>query len=68
MRCPGRTIANPESLEHPLTQGSRDHDRSPFNEIRSADSNEESGVSGHHSVALVTTHARFSTITATRAM
>jgi len=34
----GREIANAERLQHPLTQGSTDHDRSPFNEIRSVDS------------------------------
>jgi hypothetical protein len=40
-RCPRRKIAYAEGLEHSLTQGSRDHDRSPFNEIRSVDSQRE---------------------------
>lgn len=34
-------IADAHRLLHPLTQGSCDHDRSPFNEIRSVDSQGE---------------------------
>jgi hypothetical protein len=33
-------IADAHRLLHPLAQGSGDHDRSPFNEIRSVDSRE----------------------------
>ena len=40
-RGAGREVANAERLQHPLTQGSRDHDRSPFNEIRSVNSRAE---------------------------
>jgi hypothetical protein len=40
-RGTGREIADGERLQHPLTQGSTDHDRSPFNEIRSVDSQRE---------------------------
>src|SRR5687768_750582 len=31
-------VANAQGLAHPLAQGGGDHDRSPFNEIRSVDS------------------------------
>ncbi len=40
-RGASREIANAERLQHPLTQWSHDHDRSPFNEIRSVDSQGE---------------------------
>ncbi|HYI11889.1 MAG TPA: hypothetical protein VEK57_22725 [Thermoanaerobaculia bacterium] len=41
-----REIADAHRLLHPLTQGGGDHDRSPFNEIRSVDSHETSDASG----------------------